>query len=229
MRWTVLSGGAAWLAAAGLLAACAGSMGGSTENKVAMAPTSFNEIAGWAEDKHGEALAAFRRSCPKLDRRARHQDRDRRRQQDHHRRGMEADLRRRRRGEGRRRSRRAGLLRGEFPAAGGPGAGQVHRLLRARAARQPRALAPVHGAGLSPAARPHRQALLHARRDRAGRAARARGWRSPGCRIPSRCSRSRSRAAAASISPKAARSASASTAPTTGPIRRSATCWSRWA
>lgn len=66
MRWTVLSGGAAWLAAAGLLAACAGSMGGSTEQRVAMAPTSFNEIAGWAEDKHGEALVAFRRSCPKL-------------------------------------------------------------------------------------------------------------------------------------------------------------------
>jgi membrane-bound lytic murein transglycosylase A len=66
MRWTVLSGGAAWLAAAGLLAACAGSTGGSTEQRVAMAPISFNEIAGWAEDAHGEALAAFRRSCPKL-------------------------------------------------------------------------------------------------------------------------------------------------------------------
>jgi len=66
MRWTVLSGGAAWLAAAGLLAACAGSVGGSTEQRVAMAPISFNEIAGWAEDKHGEALVAFRRSCPKL-------------------------------------------------------------------------------------------------------------------------------------------------------------------
>src|SRR5258708_22748666 len=66
MRWTVLSGGAAWLAAAGLLAACAGSMGGSTEQRVAMAPISFNEIAGWGDDKHGEALVAFRRSCPKL-------------------------------------------------------------------------------------------------------------------------------------------------------------------
>ena len=31
-----------------------------------MAPISFNEIAGWADDKQGEALAAFRRSCPKL-------------------------------------------------------------------------------------------------------------------------------------------------------------------
>ena len=66
MRWTVLSGGAAWLAAAGLLAACAGSMGGTTEQRVAMAPTSFNEIAGWADDKHSETLATFRRSCPKL-------------------------------------------------------------------------------------------------------------------------------------------------------------------
>jgi membrane-bound lytic murein transglycosylase A len=66
MRWTVLSGGAACLAAAGLLAACAGSMGGPTEQRVAMAPISFNEIAGWSDDKHAEALAAFRRSCPKL-------------------------------------------------------------------------------------------------------------------------------------------------------------------
>ncbi len=41
-------------------------MGGSTEPRVAMVPTSFNEIAGWGEDKHGEALVAFRRSCPKL-------------------------------------------------------------------------------------------------------------------------------------------------------------------
>ncbi|HSS83919.1 MAG TPA: MltA domain-containing protein [Reyranella sp.] len=66
MRWTVLSGGAAWMAAAGLLAACAGGVGGPTEQRVAMAPISFNEIAGWGEDKQSEALAAFRRSCPKL-------------------------------------------------------------------------------------------------------------------------------------------------------------------
>jgi membrane-bound lytic murein transglycosylase A len=66
MRWTVLSGGAAWVAAAGLLAACAGSMGGPPEPRVAMAPISFNEITGWGEDKQSEALAAFRRSCPKL-------------------------------------------------------------------------------------------------------------------------------------------------------------------
>src|SRR5262245_6522167 len=66
MRWTVLAGGAAGLAAAGLLAACAGGLGGSSEKRVAMAPISFNEIAGWNEDKQGEALAAFRRSCPKL-------------------------------------------------------------------------------------------------------------------------------------------------------------------
>src|SRR5882672_1783479 len=65
MRWTVLSGGAACLAAAGVLAACAGG-GGSSEKRVAMVPISFNEIAGWGEDKQSEALAAFRRSCPKL-------------------------------------------------------------------------------------------------------------------------------------------------------------------
>ena len=66
MRWTVLSGGAAWLAAAGLLVACADGTGPSNEKRVAMAPISFNEIAGWADDKHGEALTSFRRSCPKL-------------------------------------------------------------------------------------------------------------------------------------------------------------------
>jgi len=66
MRWTVLPGGAACLVAAGLLAACASGMGGSSEQRVAMAPIAFNEIAGWNEDKQSEALAAFRRSCPKL-------------------------------------------------------------------------------------------------------------------------------------------------------------------
>ena len=66
MRWTVLSGVAAWLAAAGLLAACADGTGPANEQRVAMAPISFNEISGWADDKHAEALASFRRSCPKL-------------------------------------------------------------------------------------------------------------------------------------------------------------------
>jgi membrane-bound lytic murein transglycosylase A len=64
MRWSVLSGGAALLAATGLLSACAG--GGAAENKVGMVPILFNEIAGWTDDKQDEALAAFRRSCPKL-------------------------------------------------------------------------------------------------------------------------------------------------------------------
>ncbi len=31
-----------------------------------MEPISFNEISGWADDRHADALAAFRRSCPKL-------------------------------------------------------------------------------------------------------------------------------------------------------------------
>ena len=66
MRWTVLSGVAAWLAAAGLLAACADGTSPANEQRVAMAPISFNEIAGWADDKHAEALVSFRRSCPKL-------------------------------------------------------------------------------------------------------------------------------------------------------------------
>ncbi|HSI02005.1 MAG TPA: MltA domain-containing protein [Reyranella sp.] len=66
MRWSVLSGGAAMLAAAGLLSACAGSGGSTADNKVAMAPISFNEIPGWNDDRQGEALVAFKRSCPKL-------------------------------------------------------------------------------------------------------------------------------------------------------------------
>lgn len=66
MRWTVLAGGAALLAAAGLLSACAGGVGGPAASSVAMAPISFNEIPGWADDKQAEALATFRHSCPKL-------------------------------------------------------------------------------------------------------------------------------------------------------------------
>ena len=66
MRRTVLSGGATWLAIAGLLSACAGSGPATPEKRVAMAPISFNEIPGWADEKHGEALATFNRSCPKL-------------------------------------------------------------------------------------------------------------------------------------------------------------------
>ncbi|MDI1284099.1 MAG: MltA domain-containing protein [Reyranella sp.] len=66
MRWSVLSGGAVLLAVAGLLSACAGIGASAPEKRVAMAPISFNEIAGWADEKHGEALATFRRSCPKL-------------------------------------------------------------------------------------------------------------------------------------------------------------------
>lgn len=66
MRWTVAAGGAALLAAAGLLSACAGTTGSAVENKVGMAPISFNEIAGWNDDKQFEALVAFRRSCPTI-------------------------------------------------------------------------------------------------------------------------------------------------------------------
>ena len=66
MRWTVPAGGVALLAAASLLSACAGGLRGSAENKVGMAPISYNEIAGWAADRHVEALVAFRHSCPKL-------------------------------------------------------------------------------------------------------------------------------------------------------------------
>ena len=65
MRWSVLAGGVL-LAAAGLLSACAGNGSSAVENKVHMAPISFNEIPGWADDRQGEALGAFKRSCPKL-------------------------------------------------------------------------------------------------------------------------------------------------------------------
>ena len=65
MRWSVLAGGVL-LAAAGLLSACAGTGGSAVESKVRMAPISFNEIPGWTDDRQGEALVAFKRSCPKL-------------------------------------------------------------------------------------------------------------------------------------------------------------------
>ena len=72
MRWTLLSGraaGAARLVAvllAGLVSACADGTGPRNEQRVSMAPISVNEIAGWTDDKHAEALFAFRRSCPRL-------------------------------------------------------------------------------------------------------------------------------------------------------------------
>jgi len=66
MRWSFLSGGAAVLVAAGILSACAGSSGTAVESKARMAPISYNEIPGWADDRQGEALVAFKRSCPKL-------------------------------------------------------------------------------------------------------------------------------------------------------------------
>jgi membrane-bound lytic murein transglycosylase A len=65
MRWTAVSGGAAMLAA-GLLSACAGGFGGSAANRVSMTPVAYNQITGWSSDKQAEALAAFRRSCPRL-------------------------------------------------------------------------------------------------------------------------------------------------------------------
>ena len=204
MRWSVLSGGAACSPPPAFCLRAPAPAAAPTESKVAMAPISFNEIAGWADDQQGEALAAFSRSCPKLDRRARHQDRHRRRREDHHRRPSGRRSATPRRRQGQRHARRAALLRGEFPATDRPGAGQVHRLFRARDARQPRAVAHLHRAGLSPAGRSQRQALLHARRDRAGRAQGQGAGDRLGAGSGRACSRSRCRAAAASISPKAA-------------------------
>jgi membrane-bound lytic murein transglycosylase A len=66
MRWSFLRGGTALLVATGLLSACASGGGTADESKVRMAPISFNEIPGWADDRQGEALVAFKRSCPKL-------------------------------------------------------------------------------------------------------------------------------------------------------------------
>jgi len=65
MRWSVLAGGLL-LAAASLLSACAGTSGSAVDNKVRMAPIAFKEIPGWNEDRQGEALVAFRKSCPRL-------------------------------------------------------------------------------------------------------------------------------------------------------------------
>jgi membrane-bound lytic murein transglycosylase A len=66
MRWTVLSGGALLIAAAGFLGACTGNAGGAAEHKVPMAPISYNEIAGWADEHQFEAVVALRQSCTKL-------------------------------------------------------------------------------------------------------------------------------------------------------------------
>lgn len=66
MRGTFPAGGLALLAAAGVLAACAGGLNGGNANRVGMESTSFKDIAGWTDDRQAETLAAFRHSCPKL-------------------------------------------------------------------------------------------------------------------------------------------------------------------
>jgi membrane-bound lytic murein transglycosylase A len=70
---------AALMMAAGmLLAACSqiGSLGKKPEEEkkepaaaaVSLAPASFSELPGWAQDNHGEALSVFLRSCERLNR-----------------------------------------------------------------------------------------------------------------------------------------------------------------
>jgi membrane-bound lytic murein transglycosylase A len=66
MRGLLPFGGAALLAAASLLSACATGTTSDPASNVAMEPTSFKDIPGWADDRQADALAAFRRSCPKL-------------------------------------------------------------------------------------------------------------------------------------------------------------------
>ena len=66
MRRLLSSSGFAILAAASLLSACASSTPPDPAANVAMEPVSFKEIPGWADDRQIDALAAFRRSCPKI-------------------------------------------------------------------------------------------------------------------------------------------------------------------
>ena len=66
MRRLFPFGSAALLAAASLLSACATGTPGDPASNVAMEPTSFKDIPGWADDRQADALGAFRRSCPKL-------------------------------------------------------------------------------------------------------------------------------------------------------------------
>jgi membrane-bound lytic murein transglycosylase A len=63
MAWNA---GVAMLLGAGLLAGCAGGASAPREPRVAMTPISYNEIPGWGDDRQGEALVAFKRSCPRL-------------------------------------------------------------------------------------------------------------------------------------------------------------------
>ena len=228
MRWSVLSGGAALLAAAGLLSACAGSGGSAAEQR------SHGADLVQRDRRLGRRPATARRWSPSGAPApswspAGHQDRDGWRREDHHRRRSGSDLRRR----GRRQGQRHRAARASSRTISAPWwsqvPGKLHRLLRARDARQPRALAPVHGAGLSPAARSRPTSPTYTRAEIEQGALKGKGLEIAWVQDPVACSRSRCRAAAASSWPKAARSPSASTAPTTGPTRRSAACWSRWA
>ena len=141
MRWSVLAGGAALFAAAGCCRLCRRQRQRRGQQASRMAPISFNEIPGWNEDTPGRGAGRLPPVLPQADRRARHQDRHRWRREDvtrpNGRRICDSAAAIKERDT----ARRAQLLRGEFPAAGRAGAGQVHRLFRARAARQPRAVA----------------------------------------------------------------------------------------
>jgi membrane-bound lytic murein transglycosylase A len=66
MRGLLPPAGVVLLAAASLLSACATGTPSDPAANVAMEPISFKDIPGWADDRQADALAAFRRSCPKL-------------------------------------------------------------------------------------------------------------------------------------------------------------------
>ncbi len=66
MRSNASVGGVVALAVGLLLSACASETAAPPQQRVSMAPISYNEIPGWASERHVEAVAAFRKSCPKL-------------------------------------------------------------------------------------------------------------------------------------------------------------------
>ena len=230
MRWSFLCGGAALLVAAGLLSACAGGGGSAVENKVAHGADLVQRDSGLGRRPPGRGARRLQALLP---------------QADHERGNARSSPTAARRPSPRRSGRRSATPRTavkdtdtrasrrffeeNFRPLVVQSPGKLHGLLRARAARQPRAIANLHRAGLSPAARSRRRALLHARRDRAGRAQ----GQGAGDRLgPGSGGAVRSAGPGQRPHPSGRRrraQSSASTAPTIAPTRRSAACWQTWA
>ena len=171
MRWSFLSGGAALLAAAGLLSACAGSGGSAVESKVAHGADLVQRDSGLGRRPPGRGARRLQAFLPQAD----HGPRNARSSPTAARRRSTAaewkticDAAAAVKDSDTRAARRFFEENFRPLVVQAPGKFTGYFEPELRGSRAPSRH--LHRAGLSPAARSRRRALLHARRDRAGRA-----------------------------------------------------------